>query len=58
MENTTSRKVWETPKVFVLGAEGTQGFKTAGTNEATNHLTGYPGSVGVNSLSTFKGYQS
>jgi hypothetical protein len=59
MENTTSRKVWETPKVFVLGAESTQGFQVGGENEVLNHITGLPDPYKyLNSQSTFEGYES
>lgn len=34
----TPRKTWQTPQVFVLGAEGTQAFKTGGVNEDLVHL--------------------
>lgn len=59
MENKTPHKVWETPKVFILGAESTDGYKTLGTNEQQNHLTGLPAPFTyLNSQSTFKGYES
>ena len=39
MENTTPRKAWETPRVFVLGAEGTKAFSIKGTFESTTQKT-------------------
>ena len=37
MENTAPRKAWETPRVFVLGAEGTQSVLSKGATEHTAH---------------------
>ena len=34
-------KAWETPRVFVLGAEGTQSVNVKGTTEHTIIKTGY-----------------
>ena len=39
MENTTPRKAWETPRVFVLGAEGTKATSIKGTHEYTTYKT-------------------
>jgi hypothetical protein len=38
MENNVVRKVWQTPQVFVLGAESTQAYLLGGTNEEAHHL--------------------
>ena len=34
----TTRKAWIRPQVFVLGAEGTEGYKEKGTKETLFHL--------------------
>lgn len=35
---TTLPKTWQTPQVFVLGAEGTLAYQAGGTNENQVHL--------------------
>jgi hypothetical protein len=60
METTTPRKVWDTPKVFVLGAEGTQAYDIKGTNEVNyGHTTiTLGGGTKVQSVNLVTGYQS
>jgi hypothetical protein len=64
--NTTPRKAWSTPQVFVLGAEGTQAYQKNGTKETPVHYTGlwkHTGGSGFSEIQkssayTYKGYES
>lgn len=64
--NTTPRKAWQTPQVFVLGVEGTQSYKAGGVNETGNHQAGlWTHTSGTkfnqikgSSASTYTGYES
>jgi hypothetical protein len=49
------RKAWQTPQVFVLGAEGTQAYKVAGTNEDLIHLASQVVHLPVSTTLTIKG---
>ena len=49
------RKTWQTPQVFVLGAEGTQAYKVAGTNEELIHLASQVAHLPLSTNLTIKG---
>jgi len=38
MAKINVRKQWQTPQVFVLGAEGTEAYQAGGKNEGAKHL--------------------
>lgn len=66
MGTNTPRKTWQTPAVFVLGAENTEAYKVGGSKESANHQdTLYTHTGGsafktklAGSVNTYKGYQS
>ncbi len=56
--NTAPHKVWITPQVFVLGAQGTEAYQKSAITENPVYLTLYTFSGKSTKITTYDGFQS